>query len=39
MSWEIRVDTRLNIGVFLFIGVLLWLYLRTEPRDEATDDG
>ena len=33
MSWENLVDTWLNVGVFLFIGVLLWLYLKKEPTD------
>ena len=30
---ENLIDTLLNISVFVFIGVLLWLYLRKEPGD------
>ena len=30
MSWENIVDTVLNVTVFTFIGVLIWLYLRDE---------
>ena len=32
------IDTMLNITVFLFIGVLIWLYLRKEPDSPATDE-
>ncbi len=39
MSWENLVDTWLNVGVFAFIGVLLWLYLKKETQDENSDDG
>jgi hypothetical protein len=28
--WENIVDTVLNVTVFAFIGVLIWLYLRDE---------
>jgi hypothetical protein len=28
----------LNITVFLFIGLLIWLYLRKEPDSDATDE-
>ena len=35
--WENIIDTVLNITVFLFIGVLIWLYLRKEPDSPATD--
>jgi hypothetical protein len=28
--WENIVDTALNVVVFAFIGVLIWLYLRDE---------
>jgi len=28
--WESIVDTFLNVTVFAFIGVLIWLYLRDE---------
>jgi len=30
MSWENLVDTLLNVVVFAFIAVLIWLYLRDE---------
>jgi hypothetical protein len=32
MLWENIIDTVLNIIVFVFIGVLIWLYLRDEER-------
>lgn len=32
MSWENIVDTVLNVTVFTFIGVLIWLYLRDEDN-------
>ena len=32
------IDTVLNITVFVFIGALIWLYLRKEPDRPATDD-
>ena len=36
--WENIIDTMLNITVFLFIGLLIWLYLRKEPDSHATDE-
>ncbi|NIR32390.1 MAG: hypothetical protein GWN84_24420 [Gammaproteobacteria bacterium] len=33
MSWENLVDTVLNVVVFAFIGGLVWLYLKPEPRE------
>ncbi len=39
MSWENLVDTLLNVVVFAFIGVLLWLYMKKEPTDETSDRG
>ena len=33
MSWANLIDTLLNIVVFAFIGLLIWLYVRDE--DEA----
>jgi len=30
MTWENTVDTVLNLIVFAFIGLLIWLYLRDE---------
>ena len=32
------IDTVLNISAFVFIGVLVWLYLRKEPDSHATDE-
>ena len=32
MIWENIVDTTLNLVVFAFIGVLIWLYLRNEDK-------
>ena len=32
MTWENLVDTSLNATVFVFIGVLIWLYLRSEEK-------
>lgn len=32
------IDTVLNISVFVFIGVLIWLYLRKEADRHATDE-
>jgi hypothetical protein len=31
------VDTLLNIEVFLFIGVLVWLYFKPVDDDDSTD--
>ncbi len=31
------IDTVLNITVFVFIGALIWLYLRKEPDNPTTD--
>ncbi len=36
--WENIIDTILNITVFVFIGLLIWLYLRKEPDSHATDE-
>jgi hypothetical protein len=36
--WENIIDTMLNITVFLFIGGLIWLYLRKEPDSHTTDE-
>ena len=30
MDWDNLVDTLLNVMVFVFIGVLMWLYFRKE---------
>ena len=31
------VDSLLNIMVFVFIGLLIWLYAKKEPEDTAAD--
>jgi len=36
--WENIIDTILNVTVFVFIGLLIWLYLRKEPDSHATDE-
>ena len=30
MTIDNLIDTILNVGVFVFIGLLIWLYLRKE---------
>lgn len=30
--WQNLIDTVLNLSVFIFIGVLLWLYLTDVPK-------
>ncbi len=30
MTIDNLIDTFLNVGVFVFIGILVWLYLRPE---------
>ena len=40
MSWDNVVDTLLNVMVFVFIGVLIWLYLKEVPdRAGAKKEG
>ncbi len=34
MTWDNLVDTLLNVMVFAFVGLLLWLYFRKEPPDD-----
>jgi len=36
--WENIIDTILNVTVFVFIGLLIWLYLKKEPDSRATDE-
>lgn len=36
--WENIIDTILNVTVFVFIGLLIWLYLKKEPDSHATDE-
>ena len=31
------IDTLLNIGVFAFIGVLIWLYFKKESDSDKTE--
>ncbi len=35
MSWDNFVDTLLNVTVFVFIGVLIWLYLKEVPASSG----
>ncbi len=40
MSWDSLVDTLLNVTVFVFIGALIWLYLKEVPDStSATKEG
>ncbi len=39
MSWDNLVDTLLNVMVFVFIGVLIWLYLKEVPDSGANKEG
>ena len=32
MTIDNLIDTFLNVGVFVFIGLLVWLYLREETE-------
>ncbi|MEM7404769.1 MAG: hypothetical protein AAF458_05715 [Pseudomonadota bacterium] len=32
------VDTIMNIEVFLFIALMVWLYVRKEPSESQKDD-
>ena len=32
MTIEDLIDTYLNVGVFVFIGLLVWLYFRKEAE-------
>ena len=36
MNWESLIDTLLNVSVFVFIGLLVWLYFKKEPPDEGS---
>ena len=33
------LDTVLNLGVFAFIGLLIWLYSRPETEEDNTPQG
>ena len=33
MSLKNFIDTLLNVYVFAFIGILVWLYFKKEPED------
>lgn len=32
------IDTLLNIGVFIFIGLTIWLYLKEVPEPEGLEE-
>jgi hypothetical protein len=32
------IDTIMNIEVFLFIGLLIWLYFKPDSRDQDSSD-
>ena len=36
MSWDNLIDTILNVLVFAFIGILIWLYFK--PIDEKLEE-
>jgi len=36
MSLENFIDTLLNLWVFVFIGILVWLYFRKESDDNRS---
>ena len=35
MSWDNLIDTVLNVMVFAFVGLLMWLYFKPETEEEA----
>jgi hypothetical protein len=35
MTLNNLIDTLLNVWVFAFIGILVWLYFRREPGEES----
>ncbi len=35
MSWDNLIDTVLNVMVFVFIGLLMWLYFKPEAEEKA----
>ena len=37
MSLEYFIDTLLNVYVFAFIGILVWLYFKTEPEGNEAE--
>ena len=39
MHMENLIDTILNIWVFAFVGILIWLYFRKEPPARKTGTG
>ena len=40
MTLENFIDTLLNVWVFAFIGILVWLYFKREPEgNEAESQG
>ena len=39
MTIDPIIDTLMNIEVFLFIGLMIWLYFRDDPADGDDRDG
>jgi hypothetical protein len=37
MTLKNLIDTLLNVWVFAFIGILVWLYFRREPEDNKAE--
>jgi len=37
MSLEYFIDTLLNVYVFAFIGILVWLYFKREPEGNEAE--
>ena len=37
MTLNNLIDTLLNVWVFAFIGILVWLYFRREPGDKSAE--
>ena len=34
--WDNVIDTVLNIEVFAFIGIMVWLYFKETPEEDVT---
>jgi hypothetical protein len=39
MSWDSLIDTVLNVMVFIFIGLLIWLYFKPDSKEEPERKG
>ena len=35
MTWEQVVDTVLNLEIFAFVGVMVWLYFKETPEEDV----